>query len=197
MGCGASATHRYAESTAEAEGRSLRISVVLQEGGEIVLDADLTASDEVRILRLKVEEKLGSGNTCTLFIPKVDQELCDEDIIGFVLPDGGLLHAAVVGAAAVVADAAASKLVEPKRDQEAAKLAAIAVKEEDEELVHLFQAADRNGNGSISKKELKDLMSAIHQVSDDDVEEMLKAVDIDHDGLISFAEFKEMARSLA
>ena len=63
----------------------------------------------------------------------------------------------------------------------------------DRELKDAFKVFDSDGNGSISKSELKRLMSNLGQrLSDAELDAMMGEVDIDGNGEIDFDEFKQM-----
>ena len=65
-------------------------------------------------------------------------------------------------------------------------------------LEELFRLFDRNGNGLISPDELKVVLETIegHVVSDDKVQAMMKAADINSDGAIELSEFMKVIRRL-
>ena len=64
-------------------------------------------------------------------------------------------------------------------------------------LIHLFyqsittcQVFDTNGDGVISREELKAMMLNLGEdLSDRDIDSMIKAVDTDGDGMVNFEEF--------
>ncbi|KAG8186984.1 hypothetical protein JTE90_005756 [Oedothorax gibbosus] len=59
-----------------------------------------------------------------------------------------------------------------------------------EDLLAAFRVFDKDGNGYITKDELKMAMDIIGEpVTEVQLEEMLKATDIDHDGKINYEEF--------
>mmetsp|Transcript_9941 Transcript_9941/g.15946 ORF Transcript_9941/g.15946 Transcript_9941/m.15946 type:complete len:175 (-) Transcript_9941:262-786(-) len=63
----------------------------------------------------------------------------------------------------------------------------------DEELKQAFKVFDRDGNGSIDADELAKIMAALgEKLSKQDIEFMIKSVDIDGDATIDFPEFKKM-----
>lgn len=68
-----------------------------------------------------------------------------------------------------------------------------------EQLLHLFRAFDRDGNGYISAAELARAMAKMGQpLSFRELADMFREADVDGDGAISFAEFASvMARSAA
>lgn len=73
-------------------------------------------------------------------------------------------------------------------------MTAPASRESDEfELREAFKCIDLDGNGFISRDELKDavrkIMSTDSKVSVQDVEEMMREADTDGNGLIDFDEF--------
>jgi len=52
---------------------------------------------------------------------------------------------------------------------------------------------DRDSDGKISSTEFKAVMSSlVDRISDTDTEKMLRAIDLDRDGSISFEEFSKM-----
>ncbi|XP_054716092.1 calcium-binding protein E63-1-like isoform X3 [Uloborus diversus] len=59
-----------------------------------------------------------------------------------------------------------------------------------EDLLAAFRVFDKDGNGYITKDELKMAMDIIGEpVTEVQLDEMLKATDIDHDGRINYEEF--------
>jgi calmodulin len=63
----------------------------------------------------------------------------------------------------------------------------------DRELRDAFKVFDKDGNGTISKSELKILMQNLGQrLSDEELEAMMGEVDTDGNGEIDFDEFKQM-----
>ena len=63
----------------------------------------------------------------------------------------------------------------------------------DKELREAFKVFDKDGNGTISKVELKHLMSNLGQkLSDEELDAMMGEVDTDGNGEIDFDEFKQM-----
>ena len=65
--------------------------------------------------------------------------------------------------------------------------------EQHAELKKAFEAIDEDKNGVISKEELSSLLKGLgDEITDDDVEEMMEAADIDEDGKVQFYEFCEM-----
>lgn len=65
--------------------------------------------------------------------------------------------------------------------------------EEDEELLQAFKIFDADGNGTISKDELKRVMDMLgEKLSESQIDEMMKEADINGDGEIDFGEFKKM-----
>jgi len=62
-----------------------------------------------------------------------------------------------------------------------------------EELKEAFKLFDKDGNGSISTKELREVMKSLgEQLSNSEVEEMMREADTDGDGEIDFDEFVKM-----
>lgn len=63
----------------------------------------------------------------------------------------------------------------------------------DRELKEAFKVFDADGNGKISKSEMKELMKKLGQkLSDEEIEAMMNEVDSDKSGEIDFQEFKTM-----
>ncbi|PRD23599.1 UNVERIFIED_CONTAM: Eip63F-1 [Trichonephila clavipes] len=59
-----------------------------------------------------------------------------------------------------------------------------------EDLLAAFRVFDKDGNGYITKDELKMAMDLIDEsVTEAQLDDMLKATDIDHDGRINYEEF--------
>jgi calmodulin len=66
----------------------------------------------------------------------------------------------------------------------------------EEELIEAFKVFDRDGNGVISAHELRFVMTtAGEQLTDDEIEEMIREADIDGDGYIDYEEFVRMMMS--
>jgi Ca2+-binding EF-hand superfamily protein len=64
-------------------------------------------------------------------------------------------------------------------------------------LIHIFTAYcrvfDADGNGLIDRSELQKVMSSLHEnLSEEELDAMIKEADINGDGQISFEEFKAM-----
>jgi Ca2+-binding EF-hand superfamily protein len=65
------------------------------------------------------------------------------------------------------------------------------------ELRDAFNAMDKDGNGYIEKRELKNLLLALGESpTDKDVDDMFKAADVNGDGQISFEEFAKVVGGL-
>ena len=63
----------------------------------------------------------------------------------------------------------------------------------EEELLEAFKVFDRDGNGLISGNELQHVMTSLGEnISQDEVEEMIKEADLDGDGYINYEEFVRM-----
>ena len=66
----------------------------------------------------------------------------------------------------------------------------------EEELIEAFKVFDRDGNGLISAHELRFVMTtAGEQLSEDEIEEMIREADVDGDGYIDYEEFVRMMMS--
>lgn len=66
----------------------------------------------------------------------------------------------------------------------------------DEELRNAFDLFDKDGSGYISSAELKLAMNNFDEnLTDDEIEEMIREADIDGDGEISYEEFADMLKS--
>lgn len=62
--------------------------------------------------------------------------------------------------------------------------------DEKEELLHVFKLFDKDGNGLITKEELKEGLNKLgERMSEQDILELVEAADIDGDGNINFEEF--------
>lgn len=60
----------------------------------------------------------------------------------------------------------------------------------EEELIEAFKVFDRDGNGTLSPQELKAVMAVVgEELSDQDIEELVKQADLDNDGNVSYEEF--------
>lgn len=82
--------------------------------------------------------------------------------------------------------------------QEFLGLMAWKMKETDieEELIEAFKVFDRDGNGLISAHELRFVMSTSgEQLTDEDIEEMIREADENGDGYIDYEEFVRMMMS--
>lgn len=62
------------------------------------------------------------------------------------------------------------------------------LEDEDPELRKLFDKFDKNGDGHLSREELVDVLTQLgNKLSSQDVEEILRDYDENHDGLIQFS----------
>ena len=62
------------------------------------------------------------------------------------------------------------------------------------ELKQAFAAKDTNGDGQVTKEELKSLLSQLGEAVDDSViDEMIKIADVNGDGKVDFNEFVKAA----
>lgn len=59
----------------------------------------------------------------------------------------------------------------------------------EDKLTAAFKIFDKDGNGTISPAELKEVLSATGQISDEAIEQILKQADENNDGEIEFSEF--------
>ncbi|KAK3093733.1 hypothetical protein FSP39_019382 [Pinctada imbricata] len=79
--------------------------------------------------------------------------------------------------------------------EEFLNIAAQKMRREDDredELVNAFKMLDKNGEGYIMGKELRNIMTTIgEKLSEEEVEEMIKEAEMGEDGRISYEEFKE------
>ena len=68
--------------------------------------------------------------------------------------------------------------------------------EEEAELHKMFRVFDRNRDGFITAEELQHAMQKMgEEVKNGEVEEMIREVDTDGDGVVSYPEFKVMMMS--
>jgi calcium-dependent protein kinase len=67
---------------------------------------------------------------------------------------------------------------------------------QDEKLKQAFDLYDKDGSGAISTDELKDVLGVGGQISEEVWEKIIKEVDENGDGEVSFEEFKTMMRQL-
>lgn len=65
----------------------------------------------------------------------------------------------------------------------------------EERLGQVFKIFDKDGNGSISKQEIKEFFSMQDQ-SEEFVKELINEVDMNGDGEIQYAEFKDMMNKI-
>lgn len=61
-----------------------------------------------------------------------------------------------------------------------------------EDIREAFRVFDKDGNGYISAPELRFAMTKLGEMTDEEVEELIKETDIDGDGQVSFEEFVTM-----
>ena len=67
---------------------------------------------------------------------------------------------------------------------------------EDNELRAAFSVFDKDGDGKITKEELKQVMKTLGQdPTEEDVQDMINENDVDHDGAIDYNEFVKMMKS--
>ncbi|KIW04752.1 uncharacterized protein PV09_04478 [Verruconis gallopava] len=66
---------------------------------------------------------------------------------------------------------------------------------EDDELLQAFKVFDKDGSGTISAQELKELMISIGEsLSKDEIDEMIREADKDGDGVIDYKEFVQLMK---
>ncbi|CAN4100667.1 unnamed protein product [Withania somnifera] len=68
---------------------------------------------------------------------------------------------------------------------------------EEEDMLEAFNVFDQNGDGFICVDELKSVLASLGLKQGrtiEDCKQMIKKVDIDGDGMVNFAEFKQMMR---
>ena len=66
----------------------------------------------------------------------------------------------------------------------------------EEELIEAFKMFDRDGTGEISAADVKQVMATLGEdISQEEVDEMVKEVDGDKDGKINYDEFVQMLRA--
>ena len=64
----------------------------------------------------------------------------------------------------------------------------------DAEIREAFFTFDMNGNGYVGAAEIRFVMDALgEQVTDQEIDEMIRLIDIDGDGQVNFKEFHKMA----
>ena len=57
-----------------------------------------------------------------------------------------------------------------------------------------FQQYDKNGDGFISKDELKEVLGKVQTLTDQDLEDLIKDVDVNKDGLIDYEGNKKLRK---
>ncbi|CAL0322925.1 unnamed protein product [Lupinus luteus] len=70
-------------------------------------------------------------------------------------------------------------------------------KDEDEDMKEAFNVFDQNGDGFITGEELSAVLSSLglkYGKTLEDCKSMIKKVDVDGDGMVSFKEFKKMKK---
>lgn len=62
-----------------------------------------------------------------------------------------------------------------------------------DEIIAAFRVFDKEGNGTLSTKELRHIMTTIgDKLTDEEVDQMIEEADIDGDGIINYEEFVRM-----
>jgi len=80
--------------------------------------------------------------------------------------------------------------------EEFVQLMASAKSSPDEEMMAAFKIFDEDGNGTITIDELRKVMKKLgERVTEDQLKEMIKAADLNNDGLIDYGEFVKMMKS--
>ena len=63
----------------------------------------------------------------------------------------------------------------------------------EEEIYESFKIFDKKGTGLISKKELKYILSSLHEpLGNEEIEDIMNQWDKDHDGFLNYEEYKNM-----
>lgn len=63
----------------------------------------------------------------------------------------------------------------------------------EDEMMEAFRVFDTDGDGYITKEELRQVMQQLDpDMSDKDIDDMMKEADVDNNGKIDFEEFKRM-----
>ena len=66
----------------------------------------------------------------------------------------------------------------------------------EEDILEAFRVLDKDGNGSICASDLKIVMTNLGEnLTDEEIEEMIKEADIDGDGLVNYEDFIKMMMS--
>eukprot|EP01123_Difflugia_compressa_P011852 TRINITY_DN4865_c0_g2_i1.p1 TRINITY_DN4865_c0_g2~~TRINITY_DN4865_c0_g2_i1.p1 ORF type:complete len:150 (+),score=44.91 TRINITY_DN4865_c0_g2_i1:149-598(+) len=80
--------------------------------------------------------------------------------------------------------------------EEFVELMATSKSSTDEEMLAAFKVFDEDGNGTINIDELRKVMKKLgEKVTEDQLKEMIKAADINGDGLIDYHEFVKMMKA--
>ena len=62
----------------------------------------------------------------------------------------------------------------------------------EDEMKNAFKVFDKDGNKVITSYELREVLSNLKSIPEEDIEEMVKEADVDKDGQIDYEEFIKM-----
>ena len=84
---------------------------------------------------------------------------------------------------------------ESKKDEEFKKMVE-SFDLDDKVLMFAFDYFDKDKNGSIALSEIKNVFCSERDVPEEDFQKVIDEVDINHDGIIDFKEFKIMMKKI-